>query len=133
MPFLAVVWLSDDDEAREFVGFMSDDETDDAAAVGRLAGLYRFPKREVKLCRGFNGGCRHTAWKRHKWGHMVHACGLRNPRWWRHLRGMFLDTFGINLLKDPPALFRNPEGWDDPSNVFEFGTTLPTKKGARPE
>lgn len=133
MPFLAVVWLKDEEEASEFITTMADDA--DVAVVGRLAGLYRFPKRDVKLCRTSSGGCRHTTWTRHRLGHMVHGCGLRNPRWWKMLSGVFLDLLGVNLLPrdETPGLFRNPEGWDAPENASSFGPTLPTKKGPRQE
>lgn len=112
MPFLAVVWLRDNDAAQRFADQEEDLDT-------RTVGIYRFPKREVKLCRGFQGGCRHTTWTRHKLGHYVHACGLRNPDWWKHLAGTFLDRFGLNLLPrdQTPKLFQNPEGYE-PDSTF---------------
>lgn len=105
MPLLAVVYVRDADELERF---------QEADHGGRVVGIYRFPKRDVKLCRGFQGGCRHTAWTRHRLGHYVHACGLRNPQWWRQIAGTFLDKFGFNLLPrdETPALFRNPAGLD---------------------
>lgn len=110
MPFLAVVYVADDEAAQQFL------ETDQP---GRIVGIYRFPKRDVKLCRGFTGGCRRTTWTRHRLGHYVHACGLRSPRWWKQLAGVFLDTFGMNLLEreETPKLFRNPEGYE-PDSTF---------------
>lgn len=105
MPFLAVVYVRDAEQLEQF------QEVDHE---GRVVGIYRFPKRDVKLCRGFSGGCRHTTWTRHRLGHFVHACGLRVPDWWRRIRGTMLDMFGANLLPrdETPALFRNPDTWD---------------------
>ena len=121
MPFLAVVWLRDDDEAHDFV---------DEDGTGRVVGLYRFPKRDVKLCRGFSGGCRQTAWTRHKWGHYVHACNLRSPDWWQRLTMSLIDHFGINLLPrvDTPGLFQNPAQWEGPIQLGAFGDLFSTKK-----
>lgn len=123
MPFLAVVWLRDDDEAREF---LEEDGT------GRAVGLYRFPKGDVKLCRGFSGGCRRTTWTRHQWGHYVHACNLRSRQWWEQLTMTLIDKFGINLLprEDTPKIFRNPEQWEEPMQLGSFGNlpNFSTKK-----
>lgn len=115
MPFLAIVYVRDADDAHTLVNELP---------AGRLAGLYRMPAKDVKLCRV---GCRHEGWSRHiPGGWMKHGCGLRNRKWWKNLAGIFLDTFGINLLKrdDTPRLFRNPEGWDLPENLSVFGPSL---------
>lgn len=114
MPFLAVVWLADDDAASEFI---------EEEGTGRIVGVYRFPKRDVKLCRSFTGGCRWQAWKRHKLGHWVHGCNLRVADWWKNLGMGFIDSFGINLLprEDTPKLFRNPEQWEQPIQLGVFG------------
>jgi hypothetical protein len=114
MPFLAVVYLSDEEKAKEFI---------EEESVGHLVGMYRFPKRDVKLCRGFNGGCRHQSWTRHKWGHWVHACNLRTPDWWKQLSMTFIDKFGINLLRrdHTPRVFQNPEQWEGPIEKGVFG------------
>lgn len=128
MPYLAAVWLRDDDEASEF---LEEDGT------GRVVGMYRFPKRDVKLCRGFTNGCRRQAWTRHKLGHYVHACQLRIPQWWQHLAMSFIDSFGINLLprESTPRIFQNPAQWEEPIQQGVFGD-LPdfsTKKRPHPE
>jgi hypothetical protein len=115
MPFIAVVYLKDEEEAAAYM---------DEDAIGRLVGMYRFPKRDVKLCRGFTGGCRHQSWTRHKWGHWVHACGLRTPDWWKRIGMSLIDSFGINLLRrdHTPRVFQNPEQWQGPIDLGAFGT-----------
>jgi hypothetical protein len=114
MPFLAVVWLRDDDETREFL---------DESGTGRVVGVYRFPKRDVKLCRGFSTGCRRTNWTRHRWGHYVHECNLRSNQWWKQLTVSMIDRFGINLLprEDTPRIFQNPAEWEEPIKLGAFG------------
>ena len=128
MPLLAVVWLRDDDAAREFI---------EEESTGRVVGLYRFPKRDVKLCRGFSGGCRRDGWKRHRFGHWAHGCNLRDIQWWRTLSMTFIDRLGINLLprEETPRIFQNPEAWEESIQLDGFGDipVFSTKKRPHPD
>lgn len=131
MPFLAVVWLRDDEEANDFIY-----EQDTVLSnTGRVVGLYRFPKRDVKLCRGFSNGCRQQAWTRHRLGHYVHACNLRTRNWWQTLSTSLIDRFGINLLprENTPKIFQNPAEWEEPIQLGAFGSVFSTKKRPHPE
>jgi hypothetical protein len=80
----------------------------------RVVGVYRMPDRDENVCPGASGGCKATAWTRHRRGYMVHACGLRQRDYRSKLAIAIMDWFGINLMprERTPSVFRNPEGWD---------------------
>lgn len=83
------------------------------AASARVAGVYRMPDRDEPVCPGASGGCKEVGWTRSRRGHMVHTCGLRNPRYRDWIANSLLDMFGINLLprNKTQRVFQNPQGW----------------------
>jgi hypothetical protein len=105
MPFLAVVFIRDAGTATRVRRNWAADGYEDNGY--KVVGMYRWPQ-PTGTCNGF---CGPMGWKRRKDGVMVHTCGRRNSAWRKHITGWFFDMFGRNLVKDPPGMFRTPDGY----------------------
>lgn len=81
----------------------------------RVVGVFNYPSKTDTAC---NGNCvikKTGAWTRDPKGFMKCAvCGSRNRRVRRWLIGHLFDLLGANLMENPPAAFRTPEGYGLP-------------------
>ncbi len=103
MAFIVIVWARDARRAREIRDSYTDSD------VGRVAGVYRFPRADEPTCLGDCTRERSAGWGRHRDGHMVHgACQRRHRDYRKRIAVALLDLFGKNMLRNPPSVFRSP-------------------------
>lgn len=107
MPFLAVVWCADPDEVQRVHAHYTIDD-----APGRLVGVFRYPVRAELKCTGSCTEGKMSRWTRDPKGFMKCAvCGGRHRKTRSRVIGALFDHLGANLLKNPPAVMRTPEGY----------------------
>lgn len=107
MAYIALVYVRDDDTAQAIIK----GELPMSRKEVRYVGLYRWPTRDELTCDGCSSR-KGNGWGRSPQGWMrCSTCGGRSRKVRRWLVGALFDWFGANLLPDPPATFRTPEGY----------------------
>jgi hypothetical protein len=110
MALIAIIHIPDHTTGDDILGSAAPINV--LADQGRLVGLFNFPSRHELKCAGSCVVKGKGSWGRDPRGFMkCSVCGFRNRdlrKWF--IRSMF-DWFGANLIPDPPAAFRTPEGY----------------------
>lgn len=110
MPFIALLYVSDDDTANAIRA----GELPVTRKEIRYVGLYRWPTKADLRCNGCTSR-KGNGWRRSREGWMeCSTCGGRDRKVRRWIIGGLFDWLGCNLLRrvDTPRVFQNPPDWD---------------------
>lgn len=109
MPFLAIVWCRDATAVRDVRHRLALEQNH--VENSPVVGVFAYPARADLTCRGYCGG-KVSPWVRDPKGFMrCGVCGGRHRDTRRRLLGSLFDNLGANKLKNPPTVFRTPEGY----------------------